>query len=101
MRKTGKGHGTDVAVLLGLCNEDPVTIDVNVIDEKIKYIQTNHQLKLGNEFNYNTIYPFVFLAIKLDDGGSIFLIQERIGRNNKKIKILLAWFSRLATCSNI
>ena len=27
LAKTGKGHGTDVAVLLGLCNEDPVTFD--------------------------------------------------------------------------
>src|SRR5512137_830774 len=29
LAKTGKGHGTDVAVLLGLCDEDPGTIDVN------------------------------------------------------------------------
>jgi len=25
LAKTGKGHGTDVAVMLGLCGEDPVT----------------------------------------------------------------------------
>ena len=35
LAKTGKGHGTDVAVMLGLCNEDPETIDVNSIDPKI------------------------------------------------------------------
>ncbi len=28
-------------------------------------------------------YPFVYLAIKLDDRGPIFYKQERIGRNNK------------------
>jgi exopolysaccharide biosynthesis polyprenyl glycosylphosphotransferase len=32
--------------------------------------------------------PFVALAIKLEDGGSIFFKHERIGRNNKVIKVL-------------
>jgi exopolysaccharide biosynthesis polyprenyl glycosylphosphotransferase len=32
-------------------------------------------------------YPFVFIAIKLDDGGSIFSIQERVGQNNQPIKM--------------
>jgi exopolysaccharide biosynthesis polyprenyl glycosylphosphotransferase len=34
------------------------------------------------------IYPFVYLAIKLDDGGPLFIAQERIGENNRIIKIL-------------
>ena len=29
------------------------------------------------------VYPFVFLAIKLEDGGSVFIIQKRIGKNNE------------------
>lgn len=33
------------------------------------------------------LYPIVFLFIKLDDRGKIFFTQERIGQNNKKIKI--------------
>lgn len=33
------------------------------------------------------IYPFVAVAIKFDDGGSIFFEQERIGKNNKIIKV--------------
>lgn len=33
-------------------------------------------------------YPFVFLAIKLDDGKEIFSVQERVGQNNKIIKLL-------------
>lgn len=32
-------------------------------------------------------YPFITLAIKLDDGGSIFIIQERVGRFQKPIRI--------------
>jgi lipopolysaccharide/colanic/teichoic acid biosynthesis glycosyltransferase len=33
-------------------------------------------------------YPFVFLAIKLDDRGSIFIRQERVGRSGTPITIL-------------
>lgn len=33
------------------------------------------------------VYPFVFIAIKLGDGGSTFFIQERVGKNNKPIYI--------------
>jgi len=32
--------------------------------------------------------PFVMLAIKIDDGGSLFFSHERIGKNNQKIKII-------------
>ncbi|MES3031195.1 MAG: exopolysaccharide biosynthesis polyprenyl glycosylphosphotransferase [Patescibacteria group bacterium] len=34
------------------------------------------------------IYPFVILAIKLDDRGVIFSYQERVGRYNKILKIM-------------
>jgi exopolysaccharide biosynthesis polyprenyl glycosylphosphotransferase len=34
------------------------------------------------------VYPFVYIAIKLDDGGSLFIAQERVGQNNKLIRIL-------------
>lgn len=33
------------------------------------------------------VYPFVWLVITLDDGGSLFIDQERVGKNNKLIKI--------------
>ena len=48
LAKTGKGHGTDIAVQLGLLNEDPVTFDVNKIDETIAYIKNNKQLLLND-----------------------------------------------------
>ncbi|KND48447.1 MAG: putative colanic acid biosysnthesis UDP-glucose lipid carrier transferase [Parcubacteria bacterium C7867-005] len=34
------------------------------------------------------IYPFVFIAIKLDDGGDLFSFQNRVGQNNKIVKII-------------
>lgn len=33
-------------------------------------------------------YPFIYLVIKLEDRGPIFIIQERIGKNNQLIRIL-------------
>ncbi len=33
------------------------------------------------------IYPFVFLAIKLDDGGDIFTLQERVGQGGRTVKL--------------
>ncbi|MEY2902535.1 MAG: hypothetical protein RLY89_1641, partial [Bacteroidota bacterium] len=47
LAKTGKGHGTDIAVLLGLCGEDPVTMDVNSIIPKIKAIEESQELNLN------------------------------------------------------
>src|SRR3982750_1124843 len=38
LAKTGKGHGTDIAILLGLSGDDPVTFEVDQIDNKIDNI---------------------------------------------------------------
>ncbi len=34
------------------------------------------------------LYPLVYIIIKLDDGGSIFYVQKRVGMNNKVIKLI-------------
>lgn len=49
LAKTGRGHGTDIAVLMGLCGEDPVTIDVNSIASKFERISTEKKLVLNGE----------------------------------------------------
>ena len=46
LAKTGKGHGTDVAVQLGLCGDDPVTFAVDQIDSKIQDIATMKKIVL-------------------------------------------------------
>ena len=33
------------------------------------------------------IYPFVALSMKLEDGGSVFIAQDRVGQNNKMIRV--------------
>lgn len=46
---TGKGHATDLAIMLGLSGQDPEFMPVKDIDTIIKTIQANKQIKLGNE----------------------------------------------------
>ncbi|AJR04380.1 L-serine ammonia-lyase [Siansivirga zeaxanthinifaciens] len=46
---TGKGHATDLAILLGLSGADPETIPVNSINDIIKGIKTSHKLNLNGE----------------------------------------------------
>ena len=43
---TGRGHGTDRAVVLGLEGEDPETVDVDRIDERVTAIQRSGTLSL-------------------------------------------------------
>src|ERR1700712_5296250 len=49
LAKTGRGHGTDIAVLLGLSGDDPVTFDVNEVNPKFDRIKATHQIVLGNQ----------------------------------------------------
>lgn len=46
LAKTGKGHGTDIAVQLGLCGLDPVTIAVDTIDARIDSIRSMKKILL-------------------------------------------------------
>src|SRR6187549_3981303 len=46
LAKTGKGHGTDIAVQLGLNGEDPVTFDVNAINSRIADIASMKEILL-------------------------------------------------------
>lgn len=63
LAKTGKGHGTDVAVILGICGEDPVTFDVNQITPRIEQISEQRKLKLGKvkDIAFNPAEDVVFL----------------------------------------
>ena len=47
LAKTGKGHGTDIAVQLGLAGEDPVTFEVENIHPRINDIAAMKKIVLG------------------------------------------------------
>ena len=49
LAKTGTGHGTDIAVQLGLSGEDPVVFDVHNIHAKIKDIAAMKEIVLGGQ----------------------------------------------------
>lgn len=48
---TGKGHATDLAVILGLSGKDPETVPVNSIDSIIDNVKTSNQLNFNNQKN--------------------------------------------------
>ncbi len=102
LAKTGRGHGTDVAVMLGLAGEDPETCDTSLIDAKVDAIKSANRLRLSGErgvdfeygvdllFHMQESLPFhpnglTFRAI-LDDGSRVeetyysvgggFVVQE-------------------------
>ncbi len=68
LAKTGKGHGTDIAVILGLCGEDPVTFDVNAITEKIQQISTEKKMRYAGRVDID-FDPAIDVA---------FLMQESL-----------------------
>ena len=47
LAKTGRGHGTDIAVQLGLSGDDPVIFDVHNIHAKMKDIMDMKELLLA------------------------------------------------------
>src|SRR5690606_16747253 len=64
LAKTGIGHGTDIAVLLGLSGDDPVTFDVSQVMPKVGSIKRNRRLSLGGQheiaFDYSEQMLFLF-----------------------------------------
>ncbi|KIA88659.1 L-serine ammonia-lyase [Kaistella jeonii] len=56
LAKTGIGHGTDIAGMLGLSGENFKLIDTTKIDDKVEAIKSSNLLNLGGE----KIIPFVY-----------------------------------------
>ncbi len=43
---TGKGHGTDKAVILGLEGEEPKTVDIETVDKRVAAVGQCHRIKI-------------------------------------------------------
>lgn len=56
LAKTGVGHGTDIAAMLGLSGEDFKIIDTSLIDQKIAEIRQSNTLNFAG----NRKIPFVY-----------------------------------------
>ncbi|OWK46889.1 L-serine ammonia-lyase [Fimbriiglobus ruber] len=81
LAKTGRGHGTDLAVLMGLIGEDPVTCDTASLHGKVATIRatgripltSNHSVPFDLVFHTDATLPFhpnglTFTAV-LEGGG--------------------------------
>jgi L-serine dehydratase len=63
---TGKGHGSDTAILMGLEGEEPASIDPEQIPNRIKRIRKNRSLCLMNERKIQ-FEEEISLIFKFDD----------------------------------
>ncbi|HMI78588.1 MAG TPA: L-serine ammonia-lyase [Ferruginibacter sp.] len=114
LAKTGVGHGTDVAVQLGLSGDDPVTFDVNNISAKMADIKQMKKILLTGkheidfdpaediEFLYGESLPFhpnaLSFLVEFNNGetlsetyysvGGGFVVKEGEG-NNRKSEVTL------------
>jgi L-serine dehydratase len=63
---TGKGHGSDKAVLLGLSGHDPDTVDVDRVPNMLEGIRTGRSLALGRTHvvNFDEKRDLVFFRTK-------------------------------------
>ncbi|WP_404309166.1 L-serine ammonia-lyase [Neorhodopirellula lusitana] len=46
LAKTGVGHGTDIALLLGIAGLHPETMDVDTLDERVESIKRSKEIRL-------------------------------------------------------
>lgn len=113
---TGKGHATDLAVMLGLSGQDPEYIPIDDIAGIVKTIEDTNEINLGNQikipfyflqdivFNKNFL-PFhanglTFTAFTSDEQefestfysiGGGFVVKEERANAKKKIQIKCAF----------
>jgi len=95
LAKTGRGHGTDIAVVMGLCDEDPVVCDPARIHPRVAEARASRRLPLAGAreidfdcshdivFNAKTSLPFhpnaLTFTATLDDGASVEETYYSIG----------------------
>lgn len=80
LAKTGHGHGTGVAIQLGLCGEDPETFDIHSIQSSIGNIQAANCITLAGtrkvEFNPDQdIEYLVTESLPFHPNGLTFLVH--------------------------
>ncbi|HSB94307.1 MAG TPA: L-serine ammonia-lyase [Flavitalea sp.] len=93
LAKTGKGHGTDIAVQLGLCGEDPVTFDVNAITSRIADIQNRKQLTLAgmHQIEFDPLVDIEYLfseSLPFHPNAMTFLVETTGGE-----QLAETWYS--------
>ncbi len=61
LAKTGKGHGTDFAIQMGLINEDPKTTELDLMDGRIQDLRAKKYLiSNGHKVYFNPEFDILF-----------------------------------------
>ena len=86
LAKTGVGHGTNIAVQLGLSGDDPVTFDVNNIDAKIADIRHMKKILIcgRHEIDFDPAEDIEFLmgeSLPFHPNALSFLVELDNGEN--------------------
>lgn len=84
LAKTGKGHGTDLAVMMGLSGFDPETVEVELIAPMIQSIGIEKKIILGglHEIDFNPredIEFFISESLPYHPNGLTFLAEVNTG----------------------
>ena len=79
---TGKGHATDLAIVMGLAGYDPVTIDTKAIDSIILKIKSEKQILIRNvNISFDPINDIHFEKefLPYHANGMIFILETPDG----------------------
>lgn len=81
---TGKGHATDIAVMLGLCGFDPVNMDLQLIEPEIQKIRNTKTISLKGEktiaFDAKVQIKFIRKFLEFHPNGMIFRAELKNGK---------------------
>jgi L-serine dehydratase len=83
LAKTGIGHGTDIAVMMGLLGEFPHVTDTDLIGAKIQNIKATKQLKLYGMHKIPFIYEenILFKPVNLPYHPNAMVVTANIGKD--------------------
>ena len=89
LAKTGKGHGTDKALMLGLSAFDPIIIDVNSIEDIIDQIVKHKKMNLAGvqQIPFDPIADIIYLgseSLPYHSNGMTFLAEFSSGESIAK-----------------
>ncbi len=80
---TGKGHGSDKAVLLGLEGDLPETVDTASISQRLAAMRESHELRLLGEktirFDFSNDLQFVRKPLAFHPNGMVFRAFDAAG----------------------
>jgi L-serine dehydratase len=88
LAKTGVGHGTDIALILGLMGEHPETVDLSKVDFAVSNIKTMDHIQLNGmqtiAFSYQDIHFLADQSLPYHANGMTIIAYLQNGDNYTK-----------------